>query len=90
LEFVTALGRGDDPRARTALRLLKEKMLPSGRWAMDAVHPDALNAGKLPRWWPEYSRKVKPFSLERAGRPSKMVTLRALRVLRRIGEPLPT
>lgn len=90
LEFVTALGGGGDQRAASAVRLLKKKMLPGGRWPMDAVHPDALNGGKLPRWWPEYSRKVRSFSLERAGMPSKMITLRALRVLRRLGEPLPS
>jgi len=89
LEFVTALGGGDDPRAASALRLLKKKRLPDGRWPMDAVHPDYLNAGRLPRWWPERKGKLKPFSLERAGEPSKMITLRALRILKRLGDPIP-
>jgi len=89
LEFVTALGRGDDLRAKTAIELLKKKKLRDGRWLMDAVHPDYLNAGKLPRWFPKYRDRLKPFSLEAAGEPSKMITLRALRLLKRLGEPMP-
>jgi hypothetical protein len=89
LEFVTALGRGDDPRAANAIRILKKMRRRDGRWLMDAVHPDYLNAGKLPRWWPKYSHRLKPFSLEKAGAPSKMITLRALRVLQALGEPMP-
>ena len=89
LEFVTALGRGDDPRAAAAIKTLKGKRRRDGRWLMDAVHPDYLNAGKLPRWWPKYSHRLSPFSLEKAGAPSKMITLRALRVLRSLDEPMP-
>ena len=89
LEFVTALGRGDDPRAAAAVKTLKGKRRRDGRWLMDAVHPDYLNAGKLPRWWPKYSHRLRPFSLEKAGAPSKMITLRALRVLRSLDEPMP-
>jgi len=89
LEFVTALGRGDDPRLAEALSVLKKKRRRDGRWLMDAVHPDYLNGGKLPRWWPKYKDRLKPFSLEEAGVPSKMMTLRALRVLKRLGEPMP-
>ena len=89
LEFITALGRGDDPRAAPALALLREKRRSDGRWLMDAVHPDVLNAGKLPDWWPKHKHRFRPFSLEAAGEPSKMITLRALRVLERVGEPLP-
>ena len=90
LEFVTALGGGDDIRAAEALQLLKKKRLSSGRWAMDAVHPDYLNAGSLPEWWSKYKNRFRPFSLEHVGEPSKMITLRALRVLKRVGEALPT
>ena len=89
LEFVTALGRGDDPRAAAAIKTLKGKRRRDGRWLMDAVHPDYLNAGKLPRWWPKYSHRLRPFSLEKAGAPSKMITFRALRVLRSLDEPMP-
>ena len=89
LEFVTALGGGEDPRADNAVKLLKKKRRRDGRWAMDAVHPDYLNGGKLPRWWSKYKNRLTPFSLETAGEPSKMITLRALRVLKRLGEPMP-
>ena len=89
LEFITALDRGDDPRAAAAIRVLKQKRLKNGRWLMDAVHPDYLNAGKLPNWWQKYSHRLQPFSLEKAGMPSKMITLRSLRVLRRLDEPMP-
>jgi len=89
LEFVTALGRGDDPRAAHAVRLLKEKRRRDGRWLMDAVHPDYLNDGKMPTWWPKHKDRLKPFSLENAGEPSKMITLRALRLLKRLGEKIP-
>jgi hypothetical protein len=89
LEFVTALGRGDDPRAERAIRLLKKKRRKDGRWLMEGVHPDYLNAGKLPKWFPKYKDRLKPFSLEATGEPSKMMTLRALRVLKRLNEPMP-
>ena len=89
LEFITALGMGDDPRAAAAVKVIKQKRLRGSRWLMDAVHPDYLNGGRLPRWWPKYSHRLQPFSLEKAGEPSKMITLRALRVLRRLGEPIP-
>lgn len=89
LEFITALGKGDDPRAAYAIGLLKKKRRPDGRWLMDAIHPDYRNAGKLPTWWPKYKDRLRPFSLERAGEPSKMITLRAMRVLKQLGEPMP-
>jgi len=89
LEIVTALGMGDDSRAAGAIRLLKKKRRQEGRWLMDAVHPDYLNAGELPRWFLKDGDRLKPFSLEAAGEPSKMITLRALRVLKRLGEPIP-
>lgn len=89
LEFVTALGSRGDPRAASAVRLLKKKRLQDGRWPLDAVHPDYLSAGKLPRWFQKNKNRFKPFSLEVAGEPSKMITLRALRVLKRLGEPTP-
>ena len=89
LEFITALGRGDDPRTTEAIQVLKKKRRRDGRWSMDAVHPDRLNAGKYPRWWPKFKHRLTAFSLEPAGKPSKMITLRALTVLKRLGEPMP-
>lgn len=88
LEFVTALGRGDDPRASSAVRLLRKKRTQQGRWLMDSAHPDYLSAGKLPHWFEKRRKELRPFFLEPPGRPSKMITLRALRVLKRLGEPV--
>lgn len=48
-----------------------------------ASGPD--NGGKFPRWW-EAEGRNHPFALEEVGRPSKMITLRALAVLERRGE----
>lgn len=73
LDFVTALGYGDDPRLRPARALLEKKRRPDGRWNLDAIHPDVLH--------PANDRR---FALEEAGSPSKMITLRALTVLSRI------
>lgn len=86
LDFITALGYADDRRLRPAVRLLKKKRSEDGRWNMDAVHPDRDNGGKFPRWWAANKRRYHPFSLEDAGSPSKMITLRALIVLKRLGE----
>lgn len=67
--MVATLGYGRDPRLRFALSLLEKKRRPDGRWNLDAVHPDVMHP------WND-----KPFALEKAGAPSKMITLRALRV----------
>jgi hypothetical protein len=87
LDFMTALGYSDDRRMRSAVSYLRKKRGKDGRWNLDAVHPDYENGGKLPRWWPKYKSRLHPFALEQAGRPSKMITLRALTVLKRLGEP---
>ena len=87
LEFMTALGYADDRRMKPALSHLRKKMRKDGRWNLDAVHPDYDNDGKWPRWWKQYKNRFHPFALEQVGRPSKMITLRALTVLTRLGEP---
>jgi hypothetical protein len=74
LEMMTALGYGQDPRMRFALSLLEKKRRADGRWVMDAVHPDVMHPAK-----------DKVVALERAGAPSKIITLRALTVLARAG-----
>ncbi len=74
LDFLTALGYGSDKRLSYAVDLLKQKRRPDGKWNLDAVHPDG----------PHYSRPPTPFSLEQVSEPSKMITLKALRVLKRI------
>jgi hypothetical protein len=83
LDLLTALGYTDDPRLAFALDLLKKKRRPDGRWNLDAVHPDdpALETFFLEH--PE--KRFVPLSFETARRPSKMITLRALTVLSRVG-----
>ncbi len=90
LEVLTALGYADDPRLGFALALLRKKRRTDGRWNLDAVHPDA------PWYYEKFYRdhpKQRPVTLafERPGRPSKMITLRALTVLSRVesGRPSP-
>ena len=88
LEFVTALGGGSDPRAARAVSLLKKKRRSDGRWLLEATQPDTMNT-VVSKGLQEYINKIRPFTLEAAGKPSKMITLRALRVLKRLGEPVP-
>ncbi len=75
LEMLTALGYGDDPRLRFGLEWLQRRRCSNGRWNLDAVHPDVMKPFN-----------DTPFTLEKAGGPSKMVTLRALRVLKHVEE----
>lgn len=79
LDVITRLGYGGDRRIRAALEILKQKRREDGTWILDKVHPD-LGVGA------QYSlpKKVSPFALEEAGRPSKWITLTALRVLKRV------
>jgi len=81
LDVLTSLGFGGDKRLRFALQLLNEKRLPDGSWAMDAVHPDmGKGAGYELRGTPTR------FALESEGKPSKWITLTALKVLKRVEE----
>lgn len=85
LDCVTALGFTDDPRLRFGLDLLRSKRRPDGRWNLDAhqLDPDPESA----RWLDEHpNRRPTPLIFEEAGKPSKMVTLRARLVLARVGE----
>lgn len=84
LDFLTALGYGDDPRLGHALGILKEKRRPDGRWNLDAVHPDL--EGKLAEWYAKGKHAPIPVAFEKPGEPSKMITLRAMQVLRRVGD----
>ena len=85
LEFMTALGYGSESRLKIALSRLRSKRRDDGTWELDAVHPDFYDA-RWPRWRSKYEKYFTQFSLERTGRPSKMITLRALTVLKRSGE----
>ncbi len=83
LDFMTALGYGGDPRLGHALSVMKEKRRRDGRWNLDAVHPDV--EGSMAEWYAKHPKdRPSPFALEEVGEPSKVITLRALRVLARI------
>jgi len=79
LDIITRLGYGGDRRIRQALGILNEKRQANGTWLLDKVHPD-IGAGA------QYTlrKKATPFALERAGTPSKWITLSALRILKRV------
>ncbi|HZY69896.1 MAG TPA: prenyltransferase/squalene oxidase repeat-containing protein [Thermoplasmata archaeon] len=83
LDFMTALGYGKEPGLRHALDHLRRRRRSDGRWLLDAVHPDV--EGGIADWYQKNPKKrPTPLALEAAGAPSKMVTLRALRVLARV------
>ena len=85
LDFMTALGYCDDKRLEFAISLLKKKRRPDGRWNLDSINPDPESPqGKWNREHPKQA--TTPFALERVGESSKMITLNALKVLRRLGE----
>jgi len=83
LDFMTALGYGADPRLGFALNLLRKKRRPDGRWNLDALHPDA--EGGVADWYAKHPKRAPtPFGLEKPGEPSKLVTLKAMQVLKRV------
>ncbi len=83
LDFLTALGYGDDPRLEFALAHLRKRRRSDGRWNLDAVHPDG--PSYYEKFWREHPKdRPVPLAFERAGQPSKMITLRALTVLSRV------
>jgi hypothetical protein len=85
LDFMTALGYSGDKRLDYAISLLKKKRRPNGRWNLDSVNPDP--ESPQGRWDREHPRQATtPFALEEPGKPSKMITLNAMKVLGRIGE----
>ncbi|MGA2198925.1 MAG: hypothetical protein ABSG45_03205 [Nitrososphaerales archaeon] len=87
LDVLTSLGYGKDSRMKPALDLLRRKCRPDGRWALDALNPDLpadLPASDYSMSPPFEPFPAVPFGLEKVGRPSKMITLRATRVLKRV------
>ncbi len=85
LDFLTALGYGKDPRLGFAVSLLEKKRRADGRWNLEAIHPDLV--GGQADWYRKHPKDTPtPFALEEIGRPSKMLTLRAMQVLRRIND----
>jgi len=83
LDFITALGYGDDKRLKDAVSLLAKKRRGDGKWLLDAVHPDL--EGSMAKWYQK--RSPTPFTLENPGEPSKMITLKAIQVLNRVKSP---
>ncbi|MCI4318843.1 MAG: hypothetical protein L3K23_01755 [Thermoplasmata archaeon] len=81
LDLLTNLGHGGDPRLRPALDLLRKKRRSDGTWAIDRASPDA-PASVLHL----HVNRARPLQLEPPGRPSKWITLTALRVLKRVEE----
>ena len=85
LDCLTGLGYGKDRRLGYALKFLLSKRRKDGRWNLDAAQPDPDPEGA--RWFAEHpERRPTPLNFERAGGPSKMITLIALRVLKRVDE----
>lgn len=80
LDVITQLGYGGDRRLGPALDLLKKKRRADGTWHMEKLHPD-FGAGIGPN-----SKKSRPLLIEEPVKPSKMITLKALQVLKRVGE----
>ena len=81
LDVITKLGYGGDRRLSAPLKILKEKSQLDGRWILERIHPDIGSRAQY-----HLRRKVKPFALEVEGKPSKWITLTALRVLKRVEE----
>lgn len=82
LHLITKLGFSDDPRLGPALKILRDKRRPDGTWWLDRVHPDLGPGAKIHL----SVEKADPLALEVPGRPSKWITLTALRVLKRVEE----
>jgi len=82
LDVLTQLGYGGDRRLRPALQILSDRRRPDGTWLMDRLHPDI---GPKTVIHPS-KEKIRPLEIEPAGRPSKWITLKALRVLKRVSE----
>jgi hypothetical protein len=82
LDVLTQLGFAGDRRLRPALKLLVDKRRGDGTWLLDRAHPDV---GPGISVHPDMS-KVKPLVIEEPGKPSKWITLRALRVLKRVAD----
>jgi hypothetical protein len=81
LDVITGLGYTDDSRLKPALEILRNKQLKSGRWKLEAVHPDIEPGAGY-----SLEPNIIPFKLEDIGRLSKWITLNALRILRRVDD----
>jgi hypothetical protein len=79
LDVITELGFAGDRRLQPALRLLREKRHRDGTWWIDCLHPDVLGPQAA-----QYRKGVTPLRVEEPGKPSKWLTMKALRVLKRV------
>jgi len=79
LDILTQLGFAADRRLEPALKILKELRQPDGTWWTDHLHPDVSGPGAA-----QYRKGVTPLRIEEPGKPSKWITLKALRVLKRV------
>ena len=86
LDFITALGYSGDKRSAYAISLLKEKKRSDGRWNVDANRPEDSPALAAFRKKNPRSKDLTPIVLEKPGQASKMITLKALKILSRFGE----
>jgi len=84
LDVMTALGFGADRRIDPALAILEGKRRADGRWNLDAIHPDIAAADSYFVGPPFEPFPAIPVRLEKPGGASKLITLRALRVLMRV------
>ena len=84
LDLLTKLGYAGDRRLGPALKILKEKRQSDGTWILDKVHPDLGPGVSLSSF--AIDKRPKPFALEEAGKPSKWITMTALRVLKRVDD----
>ncbi|HTP54916.1 MAG TPA: hypothetical protein VML94_08190 [Thermoplasmata archaeon] len=82
LDVITRLGFAGDRRLEPALKWLRAKRRADGRWRIDRPHPD-VGAGVTLH--PDKST-MKPLVIEEPGAPSKWITLKALRVLKRVAD----
>ena len=80
LDLVTQFGYAGDRRLRPALEILAKKRRNDGSWLMDRVHPD-LGPGVTSH---PPKEQLRPLEIEKAGAPSKWITMKALRVLKRV------
>ena len=79
LDVLTQLGFAGDRRIRRAVKILTDKRKRNGTWWIDRAHPDVSGPNAA-----QYRTGVRPLVIEQAGQPSKWLTLKALRVLKRV------
>ncbi|HKW04095.1 MAG TPA: hypothetical protein VJN71_02230 [Nitrososphaerales archaeon] len=83
LDFMTALGYSSDKRLGYAISLLKKKRRRDGRWNLDEANPDP--ESPIAKWDRKHPKEASiPFALDSPRRANKMITLTALKVLKRI------